>query len=780
MLGAGGFSKSVRVPKDQSQWIAPGQSTPWADLAPFLLDKGGFNRVYFTATRQMHTAGFVEGPIRGTLEFALGEEKKPVGTVKFEQNAPRVIVAVPGDFTKPDAKIQTPWDFVQLEQAALPPTSRPQVAAKHLNLTAILSLQPGRDDPKLIDAELKNLTNMGFNGTYYILDDSDHPENTVNFYRSHGLLPRFGLSAGTWFMVQDDDKAQPDIPKIDARYQQMAAANAAILSDIVRMKLADEPGMPDMDTLATFPSVPQKFRAFLQKEKVPLAELGATSWEQVLPPTSDQQESKPALFYYFGLFRLQQGGERARTIVAEKKKYFPDTVKTYVNYSPPFSWTARGTDPFFLQRDGGFEMGLSEDWLGYNASPQYTSDTYALLRAAGQGQPLGGYMVAKSGNALLQRIKYYTIIAGGARTINVYNYGPNYAGIDSWSEKYDVYPVIRDVQFELGNIDEPLDGTTRRPAQIAILYNRTAAIWAGSDSTAELDARFMRWALTHAGYDADLIPEEDIAAGKLSQYKALYIDGIQLRRDAAAKIAEWVQGGGVLLGGAGAATRDEFNRPQSTLDAVFGIKSVGLQTVSAAGRPKYELRTQKILDTLQGANAETNGLQFDQLSYREALQPQGEAGVLLKDAAGAVMGTRNAAGKGTALRLAALPGLAYLNRATRGADYDINSYLPQDFDPALRNFLALPARLAKVEPVAQSNLDIPEIVRYDAPGRSVVFVINYAGKEKPDFSMLLPDASWATKARTADGAKVTLRKEAGGMTRVSFPLNVAGAVVLEK
>src|SRR5690606_15040245 len=136
-------------------------------------------------------------------------------------------------------------------------------------------------------------------------------------------------------------------------------------------------------------------------------------------------------------------------------------VLTHANYSPPESWVQRGVDPFLLQRDGGFEMGWSEDWPGYSAGPQYTSDTYAVLRAAGQGQPLGGYMVGASGGPVLQRIKYYAMVAGGARQIAVYKYGPAYADVDSWSEKYDLYPVMRDVQMELGAIDGALHGTTR-------------------------------------------------------------------------------------------------------------------------------------------------------------------------------------------------------------------------------------------------------------------------------------------------------------------------------
>lgn len=777
MLGATGFSKSFFVTPDQKKWVGPGQNTPWSNLSQFLSDRG--NWVQIVATRKMHTDGFVQGVIKGKLEFALGPQKKIIRTVKFDQNAPRIQLLIPGDLSKPGAKIETGYDALQAERAALPTSNHTRKLAKHLDLVTFLMLQRGMDDPAIIDGEFQQLANLGFNGTYYVNADKAYPETTKNFYQKYGMQSHFGLSSGTWYMSKNGDLTQHDVTKIDQRYQKIAEENALILPDVVRMKLADEPGAPSYEVLTKSDSAQQQFRNFLRQQKVLLTDLNVTSWDQVKTVSEKEKEANPVLFYYSGLFRLQVLADVAKNRVLEKKKYFPENVKTYVNYSPPFSWTALGTDPFLIQRNGGLEMGWSEDWLGYNASPEYTADTYALLRAAGQGQPLGGYMVAVSGGPLLQRIKYYTMVAGGARQISVYNYGPAYTGVDSWSPIYAVYPVLHDVQFELGNIDGALHGTKRRSVKIAILYNRTAAIWSSHDSSAEQDARYIRWALAHAGYDADIIPEEDIVAGKLEQYKVLYIDGIQLRQDAARKITAWVQNGGILFGGAGAATRDEFNRPSRILESTFGAKSKNLKMVSAAGRPKYELRSQKVLDTLQSTDQQ-HPVQLDQLCYSETLLPSSSAKVLFKDADGVAMGTQSTFGKGTAFRVAALPGLAYLNHAIRDKNYDPNTYLPQGFDPALRDFLCLPVRLAKVQAVAQSNLDASEITRYDAPGRSVLFVINYAGNKKADFSMLVPDASWATKAHCADGAKVLLSKAENGMTRITFPLNVAGAVVLEK
>jgi hypothetical protein len=260
----------------------------------------------------------------------------------------------------------------------------------------------------------------------------------------------------------------------------------------------------------------------------------------------------------------------------------------------------------------------------------------------------------------------------------------------------------------------------------------------------------------------------------------LYIGGINLRQDVSQKIADWVKKGGVLFGSAGAATRNEFNEPQSILEEVFGAKSIDINLEQNAGRPQYELRTLKVLDTLNTTDPQTSAFQFDQLCIRETLQPLANVKLLLTNETGKVMGTLNKIGRGVALRVAALPGLAYLNHAVRDKTYDSDTYAPRGYDPETRDFLSLPARFANVPYVAKSNLESGEITRYDAPGRSVLFVVNFGAQEKADFSMVVPDATWAKKAYCADGAKVLLTKEANGLTHVSFPLNVAGAVVLEK
>ena len=511
------------------------------------------------------------------------------------------------------------------------------------------------------------------------------------------------------------------------------------------------------------------------------------NWSEVAPLLPGDRDKHPELFYYSGLFRLKSFADLARAAVEAKNRFLPLSTKAYVNYSPPLSeqltWDRRGHDPFLCHRNGAFEMGWTEDWLGYGASPQQMSTMYAQLRAAGapERQPLGGYMVAGSGGARLLRIKYYEMIAAGVRCVDVYNYGPHYASCDSWSTSTDILTVLRDVQFELGAIDEALHGTVRHKTDVAILYNRTAGIWMYQTSAFEQDSRFIQWTLAHAGYDADFIPEEDIEAGKLAEYKVLYLNGPQIRPQAADKIAAWVKAGGVLVGSAGAGSRDTFDRPLATLTPVFGAESADLKLERDAGRPKYELRSQPTLAiaaTVAGTAAPS--VRMRQLCARETLQPLTGAVTILAFTNGAPAGVFNHCGKGAAIRLATLPGIAYLHEAIRDMSYDADTYSPTNYPPAVRDFIAWPAAMTGAFRTAQASSPIAEVVRYDGPNRAVLFVIDHRMRSDVDFRMTVAEAAQFNMARTARGAVVRMRRTKDGALELAFPLDQADAVVLEK
>lgn len=779
ILSDAGLSGSYYVPGDKTKWLAPGESSPWVEVGSYLEQA---NLIQLIATRGTHVAGYVTGNVRGTLEFAAGEDKKIVKTVDVNQDAPRILMTLPADFQTQSDQILTGFDYEKKSAATLDDAKIPDTKpAKYLDLSAILSLGV-IDDPKLLDAEVANLRRMGFNGSYTPVTD---PKDAAAFNQAHGWEQHFGMLAGG-LDVKNGCYNQPDTEKMEAGFKSLAESYAPIITKTERIKFADEPSGQPYEHYATCDFCKNLFREQLKASGFTPQQLGVATWDAVVPVMPENADKQPELFYRTGLFRLQSFANLLKAAVAAKNKYIPNNVKSYVNYSPPTSeqltWTQRGNDLFMTQRDGALEMGWTEDWLGYGASPQQMSPLYAQLRAAGAptNEPLGGYMVGVSGGPLLQRIKYYEMVAAGGKHINVYDYGPYYASVDSWSTTYDIYPTISAVQHELAKIDEALNGTSRRKTDVAILYNRSAGIWMKNTSDSEQDARYIHWALAHAGYDADFIPEEDVVAGKLANYKVLYLTGVQIRGDAAQKIADWTKNGGVLFGDAGAGSHDENNRPLDTLDTVFGIQSQDLKLVNPAGRPKYELRTLPVLDELSTTSVfGAQSVTFNQLCYSEKLNPAADAKVLLTGKNNSTMGVLHSFGKGTAIRIAALPGITYLNDAIRSKDYDIETYLPQDYNPTLRDFIAWPAMLAKAFRTAYTNAPIAEIVRYDGAKCAVIFVIDHNAKPRPDFVMKVPDAAQFRKARTATGKPVQITKLPNEMLQVAWPLDVADAVVLE-
>lgn len=782
VLSKGGLNGSCYVPADKDKWLAAGQSSPWVNISRFLLPTRG-NNVTVTATRNNHMDGLVTNGFIGTVEFAVGPERKLVKTFDINQNAHTVRFTLPGDFEKDAAKVMSGADHTAQAEGVLNKLGVPKGrVAKHLDISAILNLQTGKDSVELIDREVSILKQLGFNGT---LEPIVSPADVEKFAVDHGLEQHFGLRVlGGGLLSIGNCFSRPDVAKLSAKYKQIADKWRLVLPKVERLDLQDEPAGTSYEHIVACEACRKGFLAWLKENGETPASLGVGSWDEVKPVGYEGRSKSPELFYHTGIFRLKLWADLVKASVKCKREFLPDNVLTYVNYSPPGSvhmtWETRGADPFMAQRDGGLELGWTEDWLGYSGSPQQMSTFYAHLRAAGRGQPLGGYMVAGTGKTELQRLKYYTMIAAGTRHVNLFSYGPAYASCDSWAEAYKLYPVIQTVQHELGVIDEPLLGSVRRKTNIAICYNRTTNIWAGKTSVYEQDSRYIQWALAHAGYDADFIPEEDIEAGDLAKYRVLYLDGPQLRKASAERIKTWVEQGGALVGMSGAGSRDEFDRPLTTLNTVFGVKSSTLELKQDAGRPRYEMRTLKTLDTVKfDGGAELPSARVPVVCAQEVIVPQDKAVIVARDGKGDPAAVLNEYGKGRALRLAALPGLAYFHEAVKDKGYDIDSYVPVKYPLEIRNIIAWAAEKAGAFQVGRTDLPTTEIVRYDNKDRSVVFLLNYANTPDTEATFILSDADRFNQCVSASGTPVQMKKLENGKLQITLKLNSADAVVLE-
>ncbi|MEO6846729.1 MAG: alpha-amylase family protein, partial [Chthoniobacterales bacterium] len=94
------------------------------------------------------------------------------------------------------------------------------------------------------------------------------------------------------------------------------------------------------------------------------------------------------------------------------------------------------------------------------------------------------------------------------------------------------------------------------------------------------------------GYPVRWITPRQIEAGHLKDVAAVVMIGTKYVPSAAAKtLAQWVKGGGALLGDSWPGVLDEYDRPQTTLLDVFGIRPTETAKVADKAKAKMEFDT---------------------------------------------------------------------------------------------------------------------------------------------------------------------------------------------
>ncbi|MDQ3621564.1 MAG: beta-galactosidase trimerization domain-containing protein [Verrucomicrobiota bacterium] len=267
----------------------------------------------------------------------------------------------------------------------------------------------------------------------------------------------------------------------------------------------------------------------------------------------------------------------------------------------------------------------------------------------------------------------------------------------------------------------------------------------GGNLAAGFDRMHTWLALAHAQVPVDIISEGHAASGLLDEYQVCYLSGPNLTRAAAAKLGGWVRGGGTLWLTAGAATRDEYNRPLQVLDELLPATRGGaseLQKYSASG---------KYLGTLSAKDeVRWDGGVAEVLAVKQTLAPHEGAVVLarFKDESPALV--RAATGKGTVYCAGFLPALAYIKQAldarnavqervkqsasagrplspqeTRDAELLERSYNPWEYPADVRQFILLPVRSAGVaRPIECSAPLVDAVYMPEATGVLIPFA-NY-------------------------------------------------------
>lgn len=574
-------------------------------------------------------------------------------------------------------------------------------------------------------------------------------------------------------------------PKVDCPFQldDVTGRVKETIADIRRVgakeswaQKGDEIGVAAKEHLASCPRCAEAFRGYLRAQNLQPKDVGKTTWEEVTP--ANLWKASPA---------ANKGKAKGKNKVVSETAAVPATGPEALRYYYTNRFMTYATAPLYRQnaeplKEAGIPLfsmmgptpswnGHSLDWhefydLGANTAVVWETsnrdprvwqwDSYLADVARGIATrhhlPIGALIKPHRG-APQQRM--LAIVARGATAFEWYTYGPDYAKGDSFSQRPDLLEHVARAGRFLGLAEDALYGARwAGQAEVAFVSPRSSEIWGKATElggTAFEDAKWVYLALQHAHIPVDILSEQQLAEGKLSQYKAIYIVGPNLRRDAAARVVDWVRAGGLLWTDALGLSRDEANQPLTATAEALGLAERKLESWgSVAGYRAVGLTplTEASLPPHAGISWEAGGSWGKGLTRafigREPLHVRdGEVVAKFTDGKAAVV--RRKLGRGEVVLAGFWAGLNYSARVRR-ADFDMRA----DFDPAVRALIAAPAIDRGVyRPVLPSE-PLVEAVLLNKDGCRSVALINWSYRHDEDRSGRRPrDLQVAEKLRVA-------------------------------
>ena len=534
------------------------------------------------------------------------------------------------------------------------------------------------------------------------------------------------------------DPALPQFRQLKVGEEEMRQARAAPPEDSRQRyfyyHMGDEIGpIVSVNHINGLPDERAAFHDYLRaaakaRGESPEAHFGVETLDEVdcganLPATPSRFDRR--VHYHSKLFHWVLTGRYYHRVGEVVKRGLPNVVYG-VNCSPAsllFAGTMDGGDWFALPRNG-CTVAWSEDWLrqgrlsfGGNQTESYLGAVVDCAARRNNAVKLG-YIVGGCGE--LHR-KTFSYAAFGLFHMVYYNWGPRYASIDTFSDTPWTYTQINLGARALGPVEDILLDGAREPRRVALLYNRSNEIWNGSSDGAAWDRLLQFLALQHAHVPNDLILEDDLTPELLRPYQVVYINGVNLRRQGLAALAEWVRAGGTLVGTGGAAMRDEYDDPMEESVGLFGAR----QRIAASSDGRWwplQIVDHTPVDTVTIRRSDlTPEMAAGVVGLKVELTPTTgrPIGSFENGACAAVV---NEVGKGRTLLLGVQPGHLYAHNAPR------KDWRPITYTADRRALVANPA-LETIKPLR---------VEYTEPLTEITLYEHESG-----LAVLVNDFSWA-------------------------------------
>ena len=558
------------------------------------------------------------------------------------------------------------------------------------------------------------------------------------------------------------------------------------------------------------------FHGWLREQGVRPQELGVTELTAVMPIESPDELRRrqktdgvaaKRIFYYTSRFRQASAAERLQWLTESFHRHAAANVftSTLVADHPYFGGSGLGMgmdapnmtwggyplslDWFDLARRKAVDVIGIEDWLGlqFMYGPRYTWEGFQLLgfqaaifRSASLGAlPIIAWITPSDQTNLV--LKTSSALAQGAKHFFYWTYGPTATSTKNyWSDLRSAYDGIVRMSRQLAKTEHVIAPGTPRPTRLALLYSVSSDLWQPYGYIHMLERRATYLALVHDQYQVDMINEEDIVRGRLANYDLLYTADPNISRPAAKAISDWIERGGAIFATCGAAMRDEFDEPSPALASVFGVEP-RITTDVAPG--EYRIR------------GSLNGLPY---LGRVKLE-SGEFGVLglratVKNTTGRVSGSFdnrpapaavvNHFGNGTAVYIAACPGLSYLKDAHFKPDA-----LGEQYPKAQRDVFTSFAAARGVARLVELSEPVVEAGVYDAPTGTALVLANFRYKPVDRLAIRVPVSRLIRNVRSLENGDLPFTIEpasaawrARGYEKVAVfatPLGLNDIILLE-
>jgi hypothetical protein len=773
------------VAPNKKDLLQSGESTPWCNISRMLFQDSG--AMLQMSARFSYTA--LAERLRAKLEFATAPDPAAiVRTIEADFQPNYFTVVMPPNLNTPEniALMKTDLEVAEATGKIADAYAWPAWGKKpeRFPFTVQAKLAPDRMDAAVLAREQKTLSYFGF---------TDH---------------RFHRIGGVWYR-KNDSYCQPDLLKMTARAADEAAeflSHGGDVSKISFCELTDEPTGQSLEFMAKDPEYQAQFRIWLKSLRETPASLLVPDEKAIRTVTDAERDQFPALYLFSQRFRTRALGDFMATQRGILEKAYGAPFPVLVNFSDGATYSgnfyAQGVDYFELLDSPTQNAIWGEDWANGASTSQCAAFNVDLMRAAARdrGQVIGHHLIAYAGRKPWDvKLKATSETARGVKMLNNFCYGPSWATHEGgpawkttvWYAKPETWTDFAALPREIGAVEDLLITAQPARAEVALLYSSSSDAWTVGGNLAYGFDRMHTWiALAHAQMPVDIVSEKQAAAGQLEGRRVCYLSGPNLSRAAAEAVRAWVQRGGTLWLTAGAASRDEFNRPLHILDDLLPAERGELQDLQKTGSAGRNIRLLAPKDV-----AKWNDGTGEVLSVRQALTSRAGARVLATFANGLPAAVAGPAGSGAVYCTGFLPALSYIKQAqdarqalqekvdqakAGGAPLTAEeqasaarlerSKNPWAFTFGVRSFLLAPVRAARCSAPIACSAPLVDAVYMTAEKGILIPLANYTNEPIAKLDLRVQVPRPVAKIESARRGAVTFQQTTPGAVEFTLPL----------